>query len=326
MNQGPARAGGIPAGSFHGGIDMNTLIKSIITIVLAAFLLADVSHAGDKRFDFRFDARVGGQYDSNVALIDLDSSSGEPDLSTRVEAGIGVKAKLTNDTSISFAYDYSGTDYATYSEYDLDLHHGRVTLNSRFQAFDAGLSVDRYDGALDGEDYLSLTQVSPSIARLFGTRWYLRGAWLRTQKTYATLASRDADMTAFRGDVYFLLDGMRRYLAFGTQLGDENAFDAAYDFDSTQATLTYGRELGFSATDVRLKVQLRYEERDYTAAVPNEGESRLDRRLRMKIGTTFPFSEHVSLETWLEHTHNESNTAEANLDRTIAAMELAVSF
>lgn len=305
---------------------MNTRINRILSITLALLAITGHARAEEGQFDFSFDATVGGQYDSNVALVDLDSNAGEPDLSMLLEAGVGIKTKLTDRTSLKLGYDYAGTNYLTYSEFDLALHHGHVSVATRLDKFDAGLSLDRYEGLLSGEDYLSLTQLSPNISRLIGEHWYLRGALLLTDKSYATVEARDATANALRTDIYYLVDGLRHYVALGTQFTGEDAMDAAYDFDGTQAILTYGRQVQWLTTDVDLKAQFRYEQRDY--AGPNyAGQStRRDQRMRLRLSTSFPFSEHVSLDTWLEHSHNQSTLEEANLDRTIIGTEISVSF
>lgn len=305
---------------------MNKLSQNIIAFTISVLGSAGICHAEDERFDFGFDATVGGQYDSNVALVDLDSNAGEPDLSTLLEAGISLQTALTDNTSLKLGYDYSGTSYKTYSEFDLALHHGHASVTTRRDTFDAGISLDRYEGVLSGDDYLSLTQLSPNVSRLFGERWYVRGAFLLTDKSYATVEARDATARAARADVYYLMEGLRHYVALGTQFTSEDATDSAYDFAGTQAIVTYGREVQWLAADIDLKAQFRFENRDYEGANTIGEETRRDRRMRLRLSMAFPFSDHVSLDTWLEQTHNQSTLEEANLDRTIVGTQLSVSF
>lgn len=305
---------------------MNTRINKMLSITLALLAITGHARAEEGQIDFSFDATLGGQYDSNVALVDLDSNSGEPDLSTLLEAGIGFKADLTDRTSLKLGYDYAGTNYMTYSEFDLALHHGHLSVATRLDKFDAAISLDRYEGLLSGEDYLSLTQLSPNVSRLFGEHWYLRGAVMLTDKSYATVEARDATASAVRTDIYYLVDGLRHYVALGTQFTAEDAMDAAYDFDGTQAIFTYGRQVQWLTTDVDLKAQFRYEQRDYAGSIADEQATRRDKRMRLRLSTSFPFSDHVSLDTWLEHSHNQSTLEEANLDRTIIGTEISVSF
>ena len=305
---------------------MNTLIKIQFWAGLAAALLAAPVHAGEDRVDFDFNAGVGARYDSNVALLDLDASAGEPDAATELSAGLGVTIRPGGDLLAKFGYNFSGTRYREFSEFDLDLHHGYASLTLRKGLTDATIGVDHFSGILDGEDYLTQTQVSPSISRLFGTRWYLRGAYIRADKEYAQLTERNAVSDGVRGDVYLLLNGMRHYIALGAQAKSEHAQSADFDYESTMGQLKWAYTIDTASTEIELQTRVQFERRDYTTATLESGEARIDDRLRYKLAAAMPFSEYVSLSLSVEHTDNTSGLAEANIDRTVYAMELEVGF
>lgn len=294
--------------------------------VLATLILAGASQADEERFDVDFNAGVGARYDSNVAIVELDSSAGEADAATLLEAGLGLKAAINEHLSLKLAYDYSGTRYREFSEFDLDLHHGHASIAVRSGAVDGGLAYDRFEGVLSGDDYLVQTQVSPSIARLFGTRFYLRGAYTRADKEFATLTERDATSDAMRVDAYLLFDGMSHYMALSAQSASEDALGSDFDFDGTMGQLSWGYRFDRPGTDIRLKAQLRIEQRDYDALLPDSDRNRVDDRMRAKLALEIPFTEHVSVGASVERTRNESGRAEANLDRTVYAMEFGVAF
>lgn len=293
---------------------------------LAALIIGGASQADDSRFDVDFNAGFGAKYDSNVAIVELDNSAGEADSATVLEAGLGFKAAIGDHVSLKVAYDYSGTRYREFSGFDLDLHHGHASLALRSGALDSALAFDRFEGVLSGEDYLVQTQVSPSIARLFGTRWYLRGAYTRADKEFATLSERDATSDALRVDAYLLIDGMDHYLSFAVQSASEDAVNADYDFDGAMGQLSWGYRFDLPSADIKLKAQLRYERRDYDALLPESTEQRVDDRMRAKLSLEIPFTEHVSVGASVEETRNESGLAGADLDRTVYAMEFGVAF
>ncbi|MDX1509334.1 MAG: hypothetical protein R3358_13695, partial [Woeseiaceae bacterium] len=72
---------------------MNTLIKLQFWALLAASLAGAPAIAREKPVDVDFNAAVGARYDSNVALLDLDASAGEPDSASELSAGLGVTIK-----------------------------------------------------------------------------------------------------------------------------------------------------------------------------------------------------------------------------------------
>lgn len=305
---------------------MNTRNTIQLWTVLAVFLIGAPASAGEKPVEFDFNAGVGARYDSNVALIDLDASAGQPDAASELTAGLGMTIRPGGDLLLNLGYNYSGTRYREFSAFDLDLHQGHASLTLRKGLTDSTIAVDHFSGILDGEDYLTQTQVSPSIARLFGTRWYLRGAYVRADKDYADLTDRSTVSDAVRGDAYLLLNGMQHYLALGVQARSEDALNADFDYDSTMGQLKWAYTIMTSTTEIELQTRVQFERRDYTTATLESGEARIDDRLRTRVAATFPFSDYVSLATSVEHTDNTSGLAEANIDRTVYAMELKIEF
>lgn len=305
---------------------MKPLCKITASLLLVASFAGATAAADDKPLDFRFDAGVGATYDSNVALVDLDSSAGEPDTATVLEAGLGVRANFSRNAWLKVDYDYSGTRYRQFTDYDLDLHHAHVSLGGRRGAVDGVLAFDHFKGVLDGDDYLDHSQVSPAISRLFGSRWFLRGAYTRAEKTYEAYADRDATSDALRVDAYLLIDGMDHYLSLAAQALTEEARHADHSFDGMLAQLGWGYRIGSTLTDITLKAQVRLERRTYDAFILDSGETRVDDRARATLAAVIPFSDHVWVGARIEHTRNTSELPAAELDRTVYGMELGITF
>lgn len=294
---------------------------------LFAFCFAGTTaSAGDQPVTFGFDASAGVEYDSNVALQDLDASSGEADTATVLDAGVDMTIAAGSNGTIRLGYDVSATAYQDFSEYDLTLHHVNLDLGRRGRWLDAGIAVDRFDGVLDGEDYVSYTQLSPSISRLFGTRLFLRGAYVTANKEYDGLSFRDADFDAIRVDTYWLLDGMDRYWSIGLRRSTENANDAELDFDAALLAIAYGHNFKLPSITLQVKAHLRYEQRDYLNVTQSIGSRRKDLRLRSGLSAILKFNEYVQLEADVELTNNTSNLATAELEKSTLGVKLAINF
>jgi hypothetical protein len=192
--------------------------------------------------------------------------------------------------------------------------------------FDAALTADRYEGVLDGEQYLSFDQLSPSLAKLFGNRVYLRAAYITSSKDYDVLSTRNADGVAARLDTYLLLNGMDHFLSLGLQQGNEDAVDDQLDFDTLQATLAYGYKLRLPLMQLNLKAQVRYEQRDYANVTEAIEMRRGDTRLRTSLVAAIPFNDHVQLTGSIERTDNESNLESAVIEKMVYGMGLKLRF
>ena len=305
---------------------MNPLVNKSLTLILAATLVPGLCGAGEATPDFSVEFGAGYQYDSNVALVELDDISGTADFATRLRAAVGATLPLTRHTRLTLGYDIDSTDYAEQDAFDLVLQHATAGFGVTLAGTELGIAADRYDADLAGEGYLSLTQVSPSIARLFGSSLYARLAYSDAAKRFDTDDTRNADTETWRTDLYWLLNGMDRYVSMSAQRVDENALDDALDFGGHAAALAYGQVFENRVVTVKLKTELRYESRDY-ATLADAGEApRQDRRLRAGILLAMPIGKHVELGAELARIANTSTLESAEFDRTIAGLNFDVTF
>ncbi len=283
-------------------------------------------YADPQRVDFDFDASAGLEHDSNVGLVELDNNSGEADSATLLAAGLNVTLAMSKQTSLRVGYDYSDTSYQQYSDFDLALHHAVAELAYSGRHIDLAVAADRYEGVLDGEDYLTLTQYSPSMSKLIGSRLFVRGAYIAASKEYDLLDTRNAESDAARLDTYWLFDGMNRYLSLGLQKIAEDAVDPELTYDGMQAAIAYGHTVKFPLMRLQLKAQLRYEQRDYANVTQSINARRDDQRLRGSLVASIPFTDYLEVEATVEHTDNESNLDSASIDKMVYGLGLAVRF
>ena len=298
----------------------------MMTTALFSLALPLLSIASDNSPDFDFDTSVGYQYDSNVNVAEIDANTGEADSALLLSAGLGAALPLSNSVSLRLGYDYSQTSYREFSDFDLSIHHGRAELAWRVAGFDTALSADRLAVALGGEAFMNIAQVSPSIARLFGNKFYVRSAYTRSRKDYAASTARNSRNDAVRADAYLLFDGMNRYLSAGFQSDSEDALDAEFDYRAKRLMLAYGHRVELGRMQVGLKARLQAENRDYAGVSEFIGGRRHDRRFRAGLSAAIPFSENVVLKADLEYADNTSNLDTANFDEAIYAVNLAVNF
>lgn len=298
----------------------------LAVLVLAFFCAGQVAAAETTAWSFDVSGAAGVQYDSSVGIEDLDANSGESDSIMLLSGGGSVSYSPSGQPfTLRLGYDYSGTSHRRFEEFDLDLHHGFAEVQYQNALIDAALAFDRYEGLLDGEDWVQITQVSPSIAHLFGDRTYVRAAWIASTRDYALLPSRNATKSAARIDTYVLLDGLERYFSISVQAGDEDANSSDFDYRGHQVGLAYTHTFE-GPLPVKLKSSVRYEERDYGSLLPVIGERRRDQRWRARLEAEVPFSDTVSLHTIVEHTQNQSNADTAMLQKDVAGLELRVAF
>jgi hypothetical protein len=305
---------------------MNKLIIAINTMLLSGLIIALPGHAEQQKPEFDFNASAGYQHDSNVNLADLDMNTGEADDALLLELGFDGKLPVNDKLSLTLGYGYTSTAYRTYSDFDLAIHHLRAAAEYKFNAFNTGLSVDRFAARLDDEGYVDLTQVAPTLSRFFGERLYVRGSYIIAEKSYAANPGRDADNGAFRADVYVLFNGMQRFLALSYVMDSEDAFAGEFDYDGIRSRIAYGHRLEFSRTNLDLKTHVQFGHRNYLDVTESIGAPRRDESVRAGLTAAIPISELLELRGEAEYVETDSNFDAANFEETVYSVNVGMKF
>ncbi len=305
---------------------MNKTQVSRLCLLLGCLLVSTALFAADNRASFDFDANLGYHNDSNVGIADLDTNSGSSDTARTYGLALKATLPLTQRFVSRIGYDYNDTAYEELSQFDLGLHHAFAELTWKASLLDAGINVEKFEANLDGDSYLELVQVTPSISRLIGTRVFLRGAYTQADKRYADLPGRDARNDAFRADMYMLINNMDRYIAVGIQGSAEDTVDPVFDYDAIRWNMTYGHTFALASRDIKLKASVSHEGRTYANYDDSIGDNRQDKRLRLRIGADWQVFEHFSLTGNVEHLDIQSNLETAALDKTVIGVGINATF
>lgn len=302
-------------------------MRRSVKVALGAYLLAacGAAVAGDTA-DWQVAAGAGYRYDSNVNVVHADTASGEGDSALLLKFGVDGTIPFSDALSFNAGYDYRGTSYRELSEFDLALHHVSAKLRYKHPAATGALSFDKFTARLDDQRFVEMRQVSPSLARLLGNRFYLRGAYSRADKAYATLARRNAINDAFRADLYVLIDGMQQYLRFGYRRDREDAADDSFDYDGAALQLGYGHALRIAERSVDLEANLRLERRSYKGVWEAIDQPRRDARLRAAVRAALPLTRRFTLEGEIEHRDHASNVTAAELTEQVYTIGVAAAF
>ena len=304
---------------------------NIHNIFLALAMLATVTvgttgYADTRNASFDVDVEAGFHHDSNVGISDIDSVSGSSDTARKIELGVLAKIPLNELFALRLGYDYADTAYEELSEFDLGLHHGIAEFSLDTAGFVTSLAVERFVAVLDGDEYLEISQLTPSASKLIGNKLYVRAAFTDASKEYDAWMNRDAESESIRMDAYWLIDGMDRYIAVGLQSGKENALDDELDYESFVSILTLGQSLHLSRLPLELKAQVKLENRDYVNATESIQDLRRDDRLRASVGAAVPLSDHFELKAIVEHSNTESNLDSADVDKISYGVSISASF
>lgn len=314
---------------------MNTYHDSRLTlrhamVALSAFLALPVASAQDapeeERFSVSGAVELGGEYNSNVSVTELETAIGQADVATALEAGINLTWRLTDRLRADGGYSHTATRYQEFSDFDLgmDLFYG--DLGYEFDRLSVGTSYYHADAALGGDDFLTLEQYSIYAGRLFGDSVFLRGSINAADKTFDTLGQRDSTGGGFGLDAFWFFNQGRSSLVFGYTYGDEDARQEQFSYENHTFRTSLSNRFTLVGRDSRLQLGLRLQERGYRGVTPAIGVPRDEQQQVAEAEFEVSLNRYFAIVSRLEHGSYQSNLASADYNETRAFLGLKLSF
>ena len=250
---------------------------------------------------------VGGEHDSNVTIDELETSSKQDDQALVLGAKVGAKKQISKAIDFGLSYDFSQTAYEEFTRLDRQTHIVGGNLGYKMEALDTGLSFFYVNSLLDGERFLELYRVSPSMTGFISRRWYARGAWVYADKRIRNRAERNADSHGLELDLYFFQRGLRSYFNIGYRYKQEDATLERLDYRAHAAKVRFIRRIDIGSLQLKSELSFRYEDRDYDGLTPGLDGSRADKRQRWQLDLEIPAGERGSVQLYGSYGDYESN-------------------
>lgn len=289
--------------------------------VLLALVCCHFAQADDKSTsrpaEFSAEAGVGAEYDSNVAVDELDANSNESDYAATLDLELAVKKALSDKTDVGLSYDFNQNIYHDFKEVNRQTHILGGNLTHEITGADIGVTGFYIKSLLDGSSFLELRRVSPSVSGFLGKKWFGRGAYVFSEKNLAQSDERDASTQAAEGDLYYFRRGLRSYFNLGYRFRDENAEGDPFDYRSHAIKLRYIHRFDLAQRSVKLELAWRYEHRDYLSDTPVIEEERSDRRQRVQLDLEVPLLTKAAVQFYAGYGNFDSNYAPADYTQNI---------
>ncbi len=266
---------------------------------------------------------VGGEYDSNVAIDELDASSNQSDNALTLDAEVAMENPLSATTELKLSYDFSQNIYQEFDELNRQTHIVGANLEHEFSKADTGLSLFYINSLLDGDKFLTLYRVSPSVSGFLGKTWFGRTAYVYSDKSLDQNSSRDATTNAGEGDLYYFYRGLRSYFNLGYRFRDEDANADRYDYRSNSVKLRYIHRFELPSRTIKLELAWRYEDRDYRSDTPSIGRERSDQRQRWQVDLELPLRGALAIEFYTSYGDYNSNYNAADYTQLVAGSRLS---
>lgn len=301
---------------------------SILTLVTCTLVAAGWSSLTSAEEQFSVSVRVdtSAEHNSNVSVSELETATGESDSAFVLDFAVDAQWQPRTALNLDFGYNYSDRRYREFSDFDLAMHLLYGDLSYDFNDYTVGGNYYYADAQLGGDGFMELHQRSLYIARLFADAWYVRTAVVQSDKTFATLASRDADTIGLTADAFYFFNQGRSFLLFGANYDDEDARIDAFSYQGTTFRLRYSHRFSIWNRDARMQLGYRWHTRDYRGITPEIEQRRDDRHQVLEARFELPVLDKLSVISLVERGDYRSNLDSADYNETRVSLGLRLAF
>lgn len=285
----------------------------------------------------------GFEYDSNVTVDELNTSSDQSDEAWVFDAGLEGVLKPTKPLNVTLGYSVAGRRYQSLDQFDQDIHLLSADISYDFDPVTVGTSYHYSHATLGSDPFLDFRRASIYLGRLIGEDVYLLASLQDKSKDFDDSDARDADIRGVSLDSFFFFNQARSHLVLGLDGDREDAEADAYNNDLLRVRVALVHKFTLGGEENRLRLGWRYEDRKYdevtvtssdpllndplTGDLTERSTSRRADRARIleaswRIGLDEVFSLEPSI-SWGDYT---SNVDSADYDKTVAGVTLRAGF
>ena len=299
-------------------------LMSATILSLASISIPAMAQQNDPEFSASIE--IGGEYDSNVGVIELDQSTDEGDYAALVDAELGLEWKPANRLTLKGGYVYSGKAYAERGDFNQQVHRAFADASWDFDIVETGISYNHAVALLDGNEFLNLQQTSLYAGRLFADRFYLRAAADRREKEFEAQPDRDASADIYGVDAFIFFNKASSFVSLGVATETEDAKSDSFDYEGLKLKAKVTNKFELAGLSSRLSIGGRYEDRDYAAITPLIDAVREDERKAVEMGLDTALTQALSLTGRFEYADYSSNLPSADYSENTASIGMKLSF
>jgi hypothetical protein len=270
---------------------------------------------------------AGLLYDDTLAVVELDEVLETGDTAVVLDLDVDYEKRFEQGTDLRLGYSLSQRSYFNETEFNLQTHNVSLNVKQNFENFDLGLETYHVHSRLDSEEFLNFTHISPYFTRFLTRKLYLRGSYFYRDKTFEDNPGRDGSVNAVDADLYYFFDSIRHYVVAGYRYEDEDTLDPSFDFTANQVQLRYVRRLDlYGNLPSRLRLDWRYEDRDYSSVTPSIGERRDEQRQRWRARMDLPINQNLTALLTYQYVSQDSNLPSADFNENRFEVQLEAVF
>ncbi len=303
---------------------------NLTTAVLIGGLLINHAEAISQTVDkLEFDGTVGIEYgyDSNVVVEEIDVTSSSSDSFLRLRGKGSATFRFDERHSASASLSISDKSYKDDEAFDLQTRLFSSGYKYKNKGYTLGVDYRHASADLGGNDFLTLTQISPSLSFFLSKQNFFRLAYTSIEKELDNNPTRNSDGDNFGIDYYFFRNGLNNYFISSVKYRQEEAQDDIFSFDSYQLRFAYKKRFEVLGYKSRLTLDVKYRQRDFEEAInPTINDFRADKRRTFGVNNEVELSDEITWLIDITHINNGSNLTGLDYQETIVSTGIEYQF
>ena len=260
------------------------------------------------KFPVQLTLAAGLQYDDNVTVDELDETSNISDVAAVFDFDADYKKRFDQGTDLRVGYSLAQRTFFEESEFDLQIHNGKFGLKQNFDSFDIGADFYTIHARLDRDGLLNIQQLTPYFTTFLTDKLYLRSSYRYQDKSFKSNKDRNAHTHAIDNDLYYFLDSTREYFVAGYRFENEDTRADRFDYNAHQFVVRYTKRWNlYGNRPLRMRLDWRFEMRNYKSVTPSIGAIRDDDRHRLRARFDIPISKTLTALLKYEYRNHASN-------------------
>lgn len=299
----------------------------VAALVMA--LCAGGAAAQEKRW--KVSGSLGVEYDDNVSTDETDSRSGQSDKALLIDLGAAYKPEFGAAYGLEIGYDFSQSLHEDLDRFDLQTHSVSASVEREVAPWDLGFIYLYSRSLLDGDDFLGIHSLTPSVGRAVNEQWYVSLRYGLQVKDFKQGVNdpRDAVNNGLTFDNFIFFDQARSYVSLGYRIEGEDAdgrqFDYLGHFFHARAKLRLPID-ALQKWNPVARLGLEFWTKDYDNVTPSIGAKRDDDRTTISAALQLDLTDHVNSELAVENIEASSNLPSADFDETIVTFRIGVKY
>jgi hypothetical protein len=294
------------------------MIRELLLISAASLTHSLSSYAGE----FNYNAELTLLTDSAVT-IEAANIGTSNDANSDSASGQLLGTEYQFDNRLLVSYEFYNESYQDLSENDTQYHSFNASYDNNIGGFDFFLNTSHLDMSLDGEDFLTMDLVIPSLSYYFESGIYLNLSHTWIDKTFDTFTDFDAKNNATGITAYYFFANSKAYLSLNLTKGDEdaNSDDNDYEEDTTTLAFQYPVSIGDYASKLNISYSVR--KRDYLKVTDILNVKSREERDRFKIYLNSEINDNWSVRATYDFMDRNSNLAMSTYNSNYFALRVS---